>query len=56
MDRGVWRATVHGVAKSQRRLNAFHLQIVFKIMNERHLQESYYKEEKTNDHGVWLRG
>ena len=49
MDRGVWRATVHGVAKSQRRLNDFHLQLVFKIVNERNLQESYYKEEKTND-------
>ena len=29
MDRGAWRATVHGVAKSQRRLSNFHFQSAY---------------------------
>ena len=36
MDRGAWRATVHGVAKSQTRLSDFHFtmcQSVFEVLD-----------------------
>ena len=28
MDRGAWKATVHGAAKSQTRLSSYHLHII----------------------------
>ena len=27
MDRGIWRATVHGIAKSQKQLSDFHISL-----------------------------
>ena len=36
MDRGAWWATVHGVAKSQTRLNDFHTLIIAGLFGEMH--------------------
>ena len=34
MDRGTWRATVHGVAKSQKRSSDFHFQERYKEFHQ----------------------
>ena len=38
MDRGAWRASVHGIAESQTRLHDWHTFCFFKLLNK----ENYY--------------
>ena len=56
MDRGAWRATVHGVTKSQRRLSDYHLTPLF--IQKFSLHASIYTRPMLNTgqqglHGGW---
>ena len=41
MDRGIWQATVHGVAKSQTRLSDAASQVVLVVKNQTAMQETF---------------
>ena len=41
MDRGIWQATVHGVAKSQTRLSDATSQVVLVVKNQTAMQETF---------------
>ena len=46
MDRGAWRATVHGMAKSQTGLSDYHFHLV--VANKKHLLSHGFCEKVSN--------
>ena len=53
MDRGAWRAIVHGVAKSQTRLSDFTFTFHFHALEKERATHSGSCQENPRDGGAW---
>ena len=54
MDRGAWRATVYGVAKSQTRLSDFHFHFTSLHDGKEHQEENIHHCGVLGQRGLWI--